>query len=249
MAKVRHLENAPVREALIDIQFEPRVEFEAINRFAGSLASEFPGQHDMWEALVGFNVEGAQASANTSHAVIGKRMDTEVNPHVLQCRTSGFTFSRLAPYIEWERLRDDAKRLWCAFASEVGSHTVKRVAVRYINEIKIPLPIKDFGDYLVCPPKVPESLPQAISGFLQRVVIPDEESHCISVVNQLFEGLSVLPNGQQAISVILDIDVFRQTEIDSSKVDEIFVMLDALRDQKNRMFFEHLTEPAVEMFE
>lgn len=249
MAKVRHLRNAPVREALIDIQFEPRVEVEAINRFAEGLISEFPGQHDMWEALVGFNVEGAQASANTSHAVIGKRMDTKVDPHILQCRTSGFTFSRLAPYIEWECLRDDAKRLWGAFASEVGPQTVKRVAVRYINEIKIPLPIKDFGDYLVCPPKVPEPLPQGISGFLQRVVIPDEESRCISVVNQLFEGPSLLSNGQQAISVVLDIDVFRQTDIESLKVDEIFVMLDALREQKNRMFFEHLTEAAVEMFE
>ncbi|MBI5753276.1 MAG: TIGR04255 family protein [Hydrogenophilales bacterium] len=249
MARVRHLKNAPVKEALIDIQFEPGVEVADINRFASSLTNEFPKQHDMWEALVGFNVDGADASANTTPLVIGKRFDTGADPHVLQCRTSGFTFSRLAPYIEWECLRKDAKRLWSVFVSMVGQQTVKRVAVRYINEINLPLPIKDFGDYLVCPPRVPESLSQGISGFLQRVVIPDEKNRCISIVNQLFEGASVMSSGQQAISVVLDIDVFRQTEIDSSKVDEIFVILDALRDQKNKMFFEHLTEPAVERFE
>lgn len=249
MARARHLKRAPVREALIDIQFEPRIEIGSIERFASGQTQEFPKQLDLWEALVGFNVDGSQASANATQAVIGKRLDSEDSPHVLQCRTGGFTFSRLSPYIEWGRLREDAYRLWQIFYREAGPQTVTRLAVRYINEIKIPLPINDFGDYLVCPPRVPDLLPQAISGFMQRVVIPDDAKNCISVVNQLFEGQSLMLGGQETISVVLDIDVFRQVSIDASKVDEIWGALDILREQKNRIFFEHLTERSVEMFE
>lgn len=250
MARARHLKNAPVREALIDIQFEPRIEVDAIQRFAASQTSEFPKQLDLWEALVGFNVDGSAASSNTTQAIIGKRFDTDGgDPHVLQCRTWGFTFSRLSPYIEWKVLRCDALRLWEDFSREVRPQNITRLAVRYINEIKIPLPMNDFSDYLVCPPKVPDPLPQSISGFMQRVIIPDDATNCLSVVNQLFEGQTVMSDGKEAISVVLDFDVFRQVSIEASKVDAIFRTLDALREQKNKMFFEHLTERSVEMFE
>lgn len=204
----------------------------------------------MWEALVGFKVDGKKASTDASRKVIGKRFDTDgADPHVLQCRTGGFTFSRLSPYVEWGALRADALRLWEAFYKAVQPQTITRLAVRYINEIKIPLPIEKFGDYLVCPPQAPDSLPQALSGFMQRVIIPDEKTNSISIVNQLFEGNSEISDGKEVITVVLDIDVFRQVSIDTSRANDIFAVLDVLREQKNKMFFEHLTEQAVEMFQ
>ncbi|WP_206999822.1 hypothetical protein [Trinickia mobilis] len=92
-------------------------------------------------------------------------------------------------------------------------------------------------------------MPQAVSGFLTRVIVPDETAKCTSVVTQAFEGPpSESPSGS-SIMVILDIDVFRVTRIDDLAADDIWSGLDVLRDQKNRMFFEHLTEKTVEMYE
>lgn len=238
-----------MREALIDIQFDPPISLERLDAFVAELQLEYPRQTDLWEAVVGVNVDGSVASTNSTHAKIGKRLDSDVLPHVLQCRLGGFTLSRLCPYGEWQDLRDESQKMWALFYKIVGPETITRLAVRYINEIKLPLPISDFSDYFTCAPQIPESLPQVLSGFLQRVIIPDEAEKCVSIVTHALEGSQPNVNDGASITVILDIDVFRTTSIEASNFDEIWNVLDVLRAQKNRMFFEHLTETAVRIFE
>lgn len=244
-----HLTRAPAREAVIDIHFEPKVTLEAIDIFISSAQPDFKRRLDLWEAIVGIRV-GAHTDEGERprQSAIGRRLDSDEPPHVLQCRVGGFTFSRLSPYGRWRDLRSEAIRWWDAFDASVRPQTVTRIAVRYINEIKLPLPIKDFSDYLTCSPQVPEAVPQGVSAFLQRVVIPDESNDCISIVTQAMEDQTSIGGQGGSITVLLDIDVFRVTSIDRDARAEVWTGLDTLREQKNRMFFEHVTDKAVEMF-
>jgi len=135
------------------------------------------------------------------------------------------------------------------FSRELGAVLVNRIAVRYINELRFPVPLRDFGEYLVSPPGVPDELPQGLLGFLTRVIIPDEANNCMTIVTQALEGPpSEGPAGATA-TVILDIDVFRAGTSDAPRSDEIWTALDTLRGQKNRVFFAHVTERTVEMYE
>lgn len=247
MVHQRHLANAPAREALIDIQFEPEVPLEVLGRFASQASAKFGQSTELWEAQVDLVGGPEGASARTSHAVVGYRLDSADKLHVLQCRTRGFTFSRLAPYAQWDQLRDEADQWWNLFCEMVNPGIVTRLAVRYINAIDIPLPVQDFADYFVCAPKVPAGLPQALSGFLQRTVIPDELTKTVSIVTQALEDQGGIATTK--ITVLLDVDVFRQVAFDREKRGEVLAVLDVLRDQKNRMFFEHLTEKTIGMFE
>jgi uncharacterized protein (TIGR04255 family) len=224
------------------------VSLDAIERFAAIAEPEFKRKLDLWEAFVGFSADGNQPGASASHSVIGKRLDTDQPPHVLQCRVGGFTFSRLSPYGEWKDLRAEAHRWWKAFYSAVQPQTVTRIAVRYINEIKLPLPMKDFSEYLTCPPRVPDALPQGISGFLHRVIVPDESNNSVSIVTQALEGQPSMAGDGASVTILLDVDVFRTVRLQGDCIEEIWTGLDTLREQKNRMFFEHLTEKTVEMF-
>lgn len=244
-----HLTRAPAREAVIDIHFEPQVPLAAIDDFIASAQPQFKRKLDVWEAIFGFQMGAPDSGVERSRqAAVGRRLDSDDPPHVLQCRVSGFTFSRLSPYGRWQELRSEAIRWWEAFDSSVQPQTVTRIAVRYINEINLPLPIKDFSDYLTCAPRVPDALSQGVSAFLQRVVIPDEANKCVSIVTQAMEDQSAIGEQRTSITVLLDIDVFRPTHIDREARADIWSGLDTLREQKNRMFFEHLTERAVEMF-
>lgn len=249
MARHRHLKNAPLREALIDIQFEPRIELDAIDRFVSSIADEFSKKTDIWEAFFGLNTTGASPESFSNHSAVGRRLESRDAPLVLQCRVTGFTLSRLSPYGKWEELQTDAKKLWEKFVAYLGDVKVNRIAVRYINELKLSLPIGDFEEYLTCPPKVPTGLPQALSGFLYKAIIPDEAMDCVSVVTQAMEGPPVEGATGAAITILLDIDVYRQAGIGIAQADKIWDGLARLREQKNRMFFEHLTEKTVEMYE
>lgn len=247
----RHLSRAPLREALIDIQFEPRVPLERIDKFVAGLGSRFVAKGDLWETFFGLTHEAssnAPPTTQSSQSVVGRRLELDDGLYVLQCRVQGFTLSRLTPYGEWSDLEGETKRLWSGFLGVVGRLTVTRIAVRYINELKLPMPILDFGTYLTCPPKIPEGLPQGVISFLSRVVIPDEANGSVSVVTQALEGPPNEGSGASTITVVLDIDVFRQTRLDSLRTEDVWSCLATLREQKNRMFFAHLTEKTVEMY-
>ena len=64
---------------------------------------------------------------------------------------------------------------------------LKRLALRYINRIEIPLPIRDFKDYLLTIPEIAPGLPQALSNFIMRLVIPNPEMEATAVINVIME--------------------------------------------------------------
>ncbi|MGA3844086.1 TIGR04255 family protein [Ralstonia nicotianae] len=249
VARYRHLSRAPLREALIDLRFEPAVPLNVIDRFVASIGDLYDKSTDLWTAVFGLSANGQGAAMHSGNTAVGRRLESSRQPYVLQCQVSGFTLSRLSPYADWLDLRKETHRLWESFRKFAGPLVVTRIAVRYINELRLPVPFADFGEYLTCSPQVPESLPQSLSGFLSRVIIPDDRMNCVSVVTQAYEGPpSDGPSGA-AITVIFDIDVSRMTRLDGANDAEVWSGLDMLRDQKNRMFFEHLTEKTVEMYE
>lgn len=251
MARHRQLANAPVREALIDLRFEPAVTLEVIDRFISKLGNEYGSPTDLWEAVFGLMNQGAAAATHSGQRVVGRRVQSNgaAPQYVLQARTAGFTLSRLSPYGKWQELRDEAAALWGSFRAVAGQVDVTRVAVRYINELNLPLPMSDFEEYLTVPPRVPSGLSQSVSGFFSRVIIPDPTSDCVSIVTQVLDGQPVASPAGAAIMVLLDIDVTRTLRLRGDEATETFAALDVLRDQKNRMFFEHLTERTVEMYE
>lgn len=242
------LTRPPAREALIDIQFAPDVPREVVESFAQATAPRFERMSPMFQAAFGFMLgPSAQAQQPPPPLVTsGYRLESSNPPHVVNCRTGGYTFSRLAPYSSWDELRGAAKREWDEFSERLGDAIVRRIAVRYINELKLPMPLRDFSEYLTCPPDIPDVLPQAVTSFLQRVVIPDVESDCVSIVNQVLEGPPPAPGAP--LPVILDIDVFRVVEIPVRESERIWNGLDQLRVQKNKMFFAHITDRLVEQF-
>lgn len=254
MARPRdHLTNAPLREALIDLQFDPLASIDDIDRFVLTLGETVEKKGDIWEAYFGM-VEPAQGrpfAAQSIHNVLGRRLDLKQGSaaYVLQCRINGFSLSRLSPYGSWAELRADAQSLWNRFITFAPTRTINRMAVRYINELRLPLPFQDFKEFLESPPIIPTGLPQLLSGFLTRTTIPDMEQNWVTIVTQ---ALEVAPahdsQGTSTVNVILDIDVFRQNCVELAASETIWSALDALREQKNRVFFAYVTEKTVEMY-
>jgi len=240
-----HLAKAPLREALINIRLEQAVELALVRAFIDDARPQFERETTLREAVFSLAPEGP---ATANEAVIGWRLDCDKTHYVLMCTVSGFTLSRLSPYGDWTELQTEARRWWTGFCARVTPQRAVRLAVRYINAITLPTPVNDFADYLVSPPVVPTELPQAVSGFLQRTTIPDPANNCVSIVTQALEGLPDVDAPPQ-VTVLLDIDVFRIVRLSCQDDERIWSELDELRVQKNKVFFSHLTERTVEMFE
>ena len=175
---------------------------------------------------------------------VGYAFRTSDNQRVVQFRSNGFTCNWLRPYAEWSDLRDMAVRMWQIYLGAAQPDQVVRLGLRYINHLELPVPRDDFAEYLTAQPNIPAALPQTLMSFFTRVAIQDEGIDCVAVVTQAFEGII----NPKVFPLILDIDASKLVNLQPNS-DEIWILLDQLRDFKNRIFFESLTEDAVRVFE
>ena len=244
MARQQHLRKAPITEALIDIRVKLPAGGNDPNKIRSlheKIKDQFPQEKEIRHFEMEFQ-SGPPPEQKTRSSHTGYRYDSSDGHRVLQAKVDGFTFSRLRPYENWESLREEAKSMWELYCEVLQPEEVVRVATRYINEIVIPGPLIDFDHYLTMPPSIPKTLPQVLAGFFTRIVVPHKDKKVNVIITQAFE-----PGGNpDKISVILDIDVISGEPLHLK--DDIWGMIDSLRDIKNQVFFESITERAAELF-
>lgn len=250
MAKPRdRLTKAPITEALVDLQvgLANPIESISIKELAKRLHDEYDQQGPIYQVQTKWSVAPNETPRTKIEArELGLRLNSKDGKFVLQARTGGFTLSRLEPYDNWHSLVAEARRLWGCYIAAIPVETVLRIAVRYINNLRLPMRHGEgFETYLEKPPDVPHSLPQGLLGFMQRIVLfyPDRDVRA-NVIQLLQEG----PAPADHVPVILDIDVYKQVAIPPHG-EALWAELPELRQVKNEIFFASLTEKAMELFE
>lgn len=246
MATPRYLPNAPIKEALIDLRvaLPSDQELSHLDAVHDQIRDRFPIKKTIHEGRFGVTFDfkaGVPPETIASHLSLGFRYESADGRRVAQFRLNGFTYSRLAPYTKWEEMCDEARELWGVFVKVASPLRVTRVATRVINIIPIPLPFDDFEEYLTAPPRIPGNLPQGLSGYLTRIVLPNSSINAAAIITQAFEGVA---NGHAP--VVLDIDVFTDRDFDVSG-DVYWEVLENLRVFKNSIFFESITEKTAEL--
>jgi uncharacterized protein (TIGR04255 family) len=242
MVAPRHLNKAPISEALVDIRVKrrPDIDLSTLESIYAVFANEYPKKRERIriESKLDFKTKESQ----TTSVVDGYLCTSSDAKQVVQVRLDGFTFSRLKPYETWEDLRKEAHRLWQSYIRLASPELITSVALRYIDRLEIPLPVRDFGDYLTAPPTIPEKLPQELTSFLTRNVIRDPSLDFVAIISQSLEPVGA----SSVVPVILDIDVSKEVQYNVG-AKEIWETIDQLRGFKNKIFFESITEKTVEL--
>jgi len=248
MPASRHLQNAPITEAIIDFRVKARPEFRAeeFSALKPNLADRFPtvderrGQQYLFAMT-----EGQSPSSHVQDLGLqGYFFKTTDGKNIAQFRVDGFTFNRLRPYTSWDELFPLAMELWSLYSSIAVPQVVTRLAIRYINRIPLPPGDITFETYLRAAPIIPAELPQTVSSFLTRITIHEPTADIAAHVTQALETHPT----DQGLSVILDIDAFKQREFVVND-PEIGETLSRLREFKNLIFFGSLTEEILRQFQ
>ncbi len=209
-----HYTHPPLTEAVIDIQVQlpETVTVDALVSLHTGHESSYPSRRNImhFEGRVSMQPEVAAVGSQEHHGYMFISTDER---QIVQVRLNGFTLSRLAPYESWESFRDEAKAWWTRYRQAVQPLVVTRVAVRYINRLDLPLPMGDLKEYLRTVPEVSPLLPQGLLGYFMQLLIPQED---LSATLSLNEAL-VPPPRPGVASVLLDIDLFRETCSASAK--------------------------------
>jgi uncharacterized protein (TIGR04255 family) len=248
MAAVRrHLPKAPIVEALIQINVDlpAGTDLGAVPGLHDALKGDFPHINKMFRSKLMVNVQPDSPLVldSTVPELRGYKFSSADSKRVVQFGADYFTFNWLRPYDTWGALFEATRAVWPLYVQTLHPKTVTRIGLRYINDLALPMPVTDFGQFLSVPPDVPPGLPQSVSEFLDRIVLQDEARGAVAIVTRKLEALpkdGVLP-------FILDIDTFRAVAVDVDS-DDIWETLNVLRGFKNDIFFSSITERLVEMY-
>jgi uncharacterized protein (TIGR04255 family) len=240
VAEHRQLSRPPLREALIDLRLAEELSTPVINDLTARQAPGFGSGVPMWRGGLTFQIGPSRPVVplqQNPNELWGLRYTTADGSRILQLRRDGFTFSVMSGYTTWENARDSARALWRQYWEWTRAAEVGRVAVRYINVLAVPGGA-DFDLYLTAGPSLPPGIPETLSGFLHRVVVPFSPDGTSAIITQALEA-----DG----GVVLDIDVWREFRFRADSPN-LWTTLDSLRDIKNRIFFASVTETALEPY-
>jgi uncharacterized protein (TIGR04255 family) len=239
--------HAPIKEALVDFRVKSRedISLHDLRPFGQEVKGSYPSETTREQFQAQFNIGG---EASSDQKTIGYLYHSADRRQAVQARLDGFTFSRFSPYVDWPQLIEEAKRLWHIYVAAVRPQSIDRVAVRYINQLNIPIPASgelDLKQYLRTYAEIGPDAPQLVEQYLLRMVLPQGDLGAILVLTQ---AILPQPPPRQNASVLLDLDLFREgvdLPVDS---DEAWTILATFRERKNLYFEASITDAMRELF-
>ena len=237
--------NPPIIEAVIDwrVQNRPDLTLDSLLEVHHKLQADFPDVRVLKRGDVQLQM-GESIHESKSISTRGYGFVSEGGEQMCQFRLDGFSFHRLRPYSDWDSVFGAADALWNIYRDNVSPSSVTRIALRYINQIEVPGPPVVMNDFFTVSPAIIPNVSGPVSSFLSRVQMLDAKTRNTATVT--FASERSEKEGLEP--VILDIDVFRQKEIDPSDspaMDKIFA---DLRELKNRIFESSITDRTRELF-
>lgn len=246
MTKQEHLARAPIVEAVLAVSatLPDTVDQARLAGFQDRLGGQYPSKQTRvaWSSQIELKSDKPPVT-RTSGGPVGYLFTSGDGTQVVQALKEGFAFSRLPPYPDWASFSQEALTLWGKFSEYTSPTKVNRVGLRFINRILLPLPIPDFKEYLLTVPEIAPELPQGLSSFLFRLVIPIEKAKATAIIIETIEDVD---KGSDSLPLILDIDVFRVGALPMS-ADKLRPIFDQLCEIKDQVFFKSLTDKAKEL--
>lgn len=248
MVEIRHLKNAPITEALIDFRVK-NSNADSLEKSLDILKKQIGAKYPQAKAAQGFSAEvqfraggvAEQRAGDTGFQ--GYLFISEDEKNIVQFRADGFTFNRLKPYTDWESIYTEAISLWKLYIEAAKPEYVIRVALRYINQIRLTLPIDDLSKYFTIVPSAPEDTFYHFKSFLSRILVFEPKMNLEGAITHALEP-NIEPN---SVIIFLDIEAFKQKEF-SPQSDDIPATLTLLRKMKNDIFFGSITEDTARLF-
>lgn len=245
MAQRRHLQNAPITEALADIRAVPTQDLaapEAARSLKKALESRYPTVQERRAFEAQFQLRPGQElkGSGADRGLHGYVFESADKRNLLQFRVDGFTHNRLKPYSDGHAVIDEAIRGWRLFLDVARPLTASRIALRYINHLRLPPDASQLDRYMIATPQVTPGSPGRLSGFSVRISTFDAATGFGAITTRGLEpGMP-----PESLTLVIDIDAYCLGEFPVDP-DELTARLADLRIVKNEVFFGSVTDEAL----
>jgi uncharacterized protein (TIGR04255 family) len=204
--------NPPIVEALCEFGFEPGQPWDGTipGLFYNEIKEKFPKKRQQAVLQVGIQISGQNPSSIPSPALFSPapesfsrlQLVSEDERTLIQIAPDVLAVNKLKPYSSWNELKPLIFYAIQKYEKVAHPKAIRRIGLRYINRIQIPLREVDIEYYLrAFFPDVPEPLPQRINVWMQRTEIPFDSDGMLIV-----QTGSVRQEGVQEVVFLLDLD-------------------------------------------
>lgn len=240
------LSNPPIVEAILDVQCKPvaGLNLDKLATFNQGIEDAFPKRQARKTVTGRFHVGDDGMEASTGSTVEGYLFRSKDGSQVAQAKLAGFTFNQLQPYPGWDEFFAAFKEHWARYVDLTGPLTLTRVAVRTLNRIEWggDEPLEAVLDTR---PQLAEALELGVSGMFMALQVSGKDDKCLANVTEALEP----GKGDDAPpAIVLDIDAYQWVDLPSDSTDEIEKAIESLRQFKNELFFESLTDATLERY-
>jgi uncharacterized protein (TIGR04255 family) len=249
MALPRPLARAPIREAIVEVNCEP-VELRRVTDLRDRLVGAYPASQPFRIASVALALPAERRGADLAPGgeQVGWRCESADRAEAVLIRRDGLSFAQLSRYAGWDGFVGRFLSLWDAYVDVAGPIEVRRVTVRYVNDLRLPIGDQfHFERYLTTAPRAPAGLTHEIADFLVQMTLPGGADGLRVAVIQATDAAS---RTETELPVLVDIDVSweRAMPVDARLPARLAEMLGTLHDLKNRAFFGLVTEELVSAY-
>jgi uncharacterized protein (TIGR04255 family) len=241
------LKDAPIIEAVIDIECDlpPQFNLEAIAEKAAAVFGDYPDlKHQFMEQYeIKTRLNEPSDYSRQQRVLSALQFRKKDGKQLIQFRSQGFSFNRLAPYGSLDEYLPEIKRTWSLYASLVQPRNIRSILLRYVNKILLPIgpdPII-LSEYFNISTFPAEKL--SVIGFFNQIAVVDPETE--NIANVILTGLPV--EGNKA-PIVLDISA---TWKGTLPIDEKQLMekIASLRVLKNAVFGRILTRKCLSLYQ
>ncbi len=240
MKKNRKLKNPQIKEAVIEFQFQPHLEFDKDfpNAFRDQLNEEYKFRN--FQKCKAFSVslyeDNVLNTTESTDIFDGIILEDQKRGYVVQLLRDRLSVSKLKPYGNFESLFEEAFKIYKLIQTLLINRNISRIGVRYVNEIEIEYPIKNY-------------LKEA-SFYLNNLNYgtPERIYQQIIYSNSELEGTIlnfVIDNKKKLL--IIDIDAYTTQSQNPNDKDSIERVLGNLRSNKNDLFFQIVSDKIEEV--
>lgn len=247
---ILNLRNPPIVEAVLDIECDlpPGQQLSVLESDAKQY---FHDQYPKFRAQIVQHHQiaakpGEQPEVSVRQGVQALQFLQDDEKQLVQVRVNGFSFNRLSPYSTLDDYLPEIERTWRLYVDLCKPVQVRMIRLRYINRILLPHAAGkvELDDFFKVGPRLPDEKNLHFASFFNQQTVVD-----INTGNQADSVLASQPRQGETIPIIFDNGVLTTETGEPENWDWILAKIQSLRNLKNRIFRNTLTERCLSLFQ